>query len=503
MFYVASGLVLCLVAAVSFARYVQMSLTDGLLLLGVAEMALLAAFGWSSWHWLRFARPISEWISAGRPAETAPEVWLTAIRLPEMGLRLQLWRAVLVAGLPVTVFAALRFDLGVDGAAVVMAAMLTAASYPTVLHYFALEYYLRPLLYDIAERLPYDFEIARTRVPIRRKTLSALVVMNVVTAMFAAVYMAGSDAAIGKLGIAVLIALAVALTGSMLLSMLFAHSFLAPVADLLAATERVKRGDIWARVPVTTEDELGVLASSFNGMMRALTEREILREALSSYVAPDVAHRVGTEGERLRAHEAAVTLLFVDIRDFTAYSERASSADAIRRLDAFFDLVVPIVKRHGGHVNKFVGDGLLAVYGLTEPRDDHADRALATAWAIAQAIDETYRGELDVGMGLNSGDVLAGTVGGGGRLEYMLIGDAVNVASRVERLTRDTGDRILLTEATRELMRDPPADVEPRGEITVKGKLRPLRVYALRRAGVGPGTALLRDYKGLTTPIRG
>jgi class 3 adenylate cyclase len=151
-------------------------------------------------------------------------------------------------------------------------------------------------------------------------------------------------------------------------------------------------------------------------------------------------------------------------------------------LNDFFGLIVPIVERHHGHPNKFIGDGLMGVFGAPERLHDHASRALAAARSIAAAVEERYGSSLRVGIGLNSGPVSAGSVGGGGRLEFTVIGDAVNVASRVEHLTRETGDTILLTEATRCLL-DGAEDLEPRGDVALRGKSDPVPVYAAAAVG--------------------
>jgi class 3 adenylate cyclase len=194
-------------------------------------------------------------------------------------------------------------------------------------------------------------------------------------------------------------------------------------------------------------------------------------------VSPDVAERVMAEGELLEGEDVEVTILFVDIRDFTPFAERSSARETVTYLNDFFGLVVPILERHRGHANKFIGDGVMGVFGAPERLADHASRALSAALELAAAVDERYQGSLRVGIGLNSGPVSVGSVGGGGRLEFTVIGDAVNVAARVENLTRSTGDTILLTEATRCLL-DGDIDLEPRGEIPLKGKTDPVPVYA-------------------------
>src|ERR671930_697900 len=154
----------------------------------------------------------------------------------------------------------------------------------------------------------------------------------------------------------------------------------------------------------------------------------------------------------LEGEEAEVTVLFVDIREFTAFAERAGAAEVVRELNAFYEHVVPVLVRHGGHANKFIGDGLLGVFGAPERLPDHADRGVAAALEIAAVVRHAYRGRLRIGIGVNSGPVVAGTIGGGGRVEFTVIGDAVNTAARVEEVTRVTGDDVLVTEATRCLL---------------------------------------------------
>ena len=132
---------------------------------------------------------------------------------------------------------------------------------------------------------------------------------------------------------------------------------------------------------------------------------------------------------------------------------------------------------HGGHANKFLGDGLLAVFGAPERLPDHADRAVAAADDIARQLAERFGDELRFGIGINSGPVVVGSVGGGGRLEFAVIGDPVNVAARVEHLTRETGDIVLLTEATRCLLTNGSRRLEPRGRFALKGVAEPVPIY--------------------------
>jgi adenylate cyclase len=137
---------------------------------------------------------------------------------------------------------------------------------------------------------------------------------------------------------------------------------------------------------------------------------------------------------------------------------------------------VPIVLDEGGQANKFIGDGLLAVFGAPVKLDSHADRAVSAALRIAGRARQAD--DLEVGVGVNSGRALVGTIGGGGRLDFTVIGDAVNTAARVESQTRQTGDDVLITAATRALLREDHGEWTERGEVALKGKSAGVRLLA-------------------------
>ena len=143
----------------------------------------------------------------------------------------------------------------------------------------------------------------------------------------------------------------------------------------------------------------------------------------------------------------------------------------------FSGVVVPVLERHGGHASKFLGDGVLGVFGAPGALPDHADRGLDAASAIAAAVDEHFGGRCQVSIGVNTGLVLVAMVGGGGHSELGIIGDPVNVAARVEQATRRTGDAVLVTESTR-CMLTRAYGLVPRGTLALKGKTAPVAVYA-------------------------
>jgi adenylate cyclase len=273
----------------------------------------------------------------------------------------------------------------------------------------------------------------------------------------------------------------VAATVSLLLILLLSDSITTPVGQLRDAAESIGRGDFEVRVPVLTTDETGELTRTFNQMTNGLAERERIREAFGTYVDQEVAEHILREGTDLAGEEVEVTVMFIDVRDFTGFAERQPASKVVGALNRLFELIVPIIHEHAGHVDKFVGDGLLAVFGAPRRQDDHADQALAAALAIDRAVREELEGELEIGIGLNSGKVVAGNVGGAGRLEFSVIGDPVNVAARVEAATRQTGDTILLSEYTKRALNDGEVELAERPDVPLKGKREAVALFAPTR----------------------
>jgi adenylate cyclase len=182
---------------------------------------------------------------------------------------------------------------------------------------------------------------------------------------------------------------------------------------------------------------------------------------------------------RVEPEWAVVTIVIVDIRGFTTFADRSTAHEAVAYLNEFFGLVVPILEGRGGHANKLLGDGVLGVFGAPERLPDHADRALAAAVDMLAALDSRFGERCRVGIGINSGLVLVGTIGGGRLAEYGVIGDPVNVAARIQDATRTLREPLLLTEATRCLLEDTETALETRGSLRLKGKPEPVTVYGL------------------------
>ena len=228
---------------------------------------------------------------------------------------------------------------------------------------------------------------------------------------------------------------------------------------------------------MTTSDEFGELSSAFNQMVDGLAERERLREAFGTYLDEEVAQHLISEDFEPGGEELEVSLVFVDVRDFTAAAAEADAPEVVARLNELFECIVPIVARHRGHIDQFIGDAVLAVFGAPERIPQHADRAVQCAVELARTINSRRPGGFEVGVGVNTGPVVAGSIGGAGRLSFSVIGDAVNLAARVEASTRETGDPVLITGETRAQLSET-IEVESRGERQIRGYDRRVELYA-------------------------
>ena len=231
------------------------------------------------------------------------------------------------------------------------------------------------------------------------------------------------------------------------------------------------------------DDDLGALAASFNRMQAGLAERQRLSVAFGNYVDPALAARLLAQGDdAFTGERREVSVMFLDIRDFTAFAEVNTAEDAVARLNALYEIVVPAVVGAGGHINKFLGDGTMAVFGAPNEIADHAGAAVSAALAIQRLVTDRFADEMRIGVGINTGVVIAGTIGAGGHLEFAVIGDTTNVASRVEQLTKTTGDAILLTQQCVDALGARPAGLVDRGFHALKGKSAPIRVFGLEAA---------------------
>jgi adenylate cyclase len=245
--------------------------------------------------------------------------------------------------------------------------------------------------------------------------------------------------------------------------------------------------DEYIRVPVLkTNDELELLASGFNHMAEGLRERDKLRTTFGKYMTESVLEHLMTGKIALGGETLRVTILFSDIRSFTTISETMEAHALVALLNEYFTEMVSIVMKNNGAVDKYIGDAIMAVFGAPVPHERDAENAVRAAVEMRASLARlnerlVARGAqpLRTGIGIHTGDVVAGNIGSEQRMEYTVIGDPVNLASRLESNTKDLKVDVLISEATYSLVKDI-IDARPVKEITVKGRAEPVMTYEVR-----------------------
>lgn len=222
---------------------------------------------------------------------------------------------------------------------------------------------------------------------------------------------------------------------------------------------------------------------SMQDAMQSVLERDQIIGVFGRHVSPEVANRLlrngGDAGEK-----RAVSILFLDIRDFTQFSEKRTPEEVFEFLNRLFAFVIEIVHKNNGIINKFLGDGLMAVFGAPINSEHHKRESVQAALAILRAIeDRIASGEvppLKVGMGIHSGEAMTGNVGSEARMEYTIIGDVVNVASRLEKATKSVGARLLVSgEVYAGIAEEAQQSLSHRGRLKVRGRGEALPIYGM------------------------
>jgi len=256
-----------------------------------------------------------------------------------------------------------------------------------------------------------------------------------------------------------------------------------PIFRLVRGTRAIAQGDFNVALPVTSGDEIGVLTESFNQMARSLREKEMIKHAFTRYVAREVVEEILKDPEHLvlTGERREATVLFCDIRGFTPLSERLSPEEVVSLLNEFYTLMIETTFKHDGTLDKFLGDAVMAVFGAPIAHPDHATRAVRTAIAMQQGVTvlnesrmRDGKEQIHIGIGVAVGEVVAGTVGSGERMEYTVIGDSVNLASRLESNAKP--GRILISGRTYERVKDL-VEVVSLGLLRVKGKEEQIEAY--------------------------
>ena len=274
-----------------------------------------------------------------------------------------------------------------------------------------------------------------------------------------------------------------------LLAQAISTAITTPIRQLAADTKKLGQGDLSVQFQVNSRDELAQLAHTFNEMVAGLREREWLQDMFGRFVSQEVAEALRTGQVKLEGENRVVSILFCDIRGFTTRSERSTPEEVVALLNEYLPVVVDAAHMHDGTVNKFGGDSTLVIYGAPKPLQESAYNAVLTALEMKRMLKKlneqlAQRGiePINIGVGINTGQVLAGAVGTPQRQEYTVIGDTVNLASRIESLNKEYPQHgILISGNTYQALgsRRHEFHFTDLGKIQIRGKVDPVHIWAV------------------------
>ncbi|HVY93085.1 MAG TPA: adenylate/guanylate cyclase domain-containing protein [Bryobacteraceae bacterium] len=290
-------------------------------------------------------------------------------------------------------------------------------------------------------------------------------------------------APIRDLRLTFLLSLVLLTVAGVLIARRVAVSISAPMQQLVELAGTIQRGVLTARTTLSGRDEVGQLALALNEMTRGLNERDRIRELFGRYVATQVSDRILKGEISLGGESRQVTILFSDIRGFTEMSEQMTPAQVVAFLNDYFSEMVEAVFEQNGVLDKFLGDGMMAVFGSMGDMPDHPRRAVLAALRMKALLskingDRAILGKppINIGIGIHTDDVIVGNIGTRKRLEYTVIGDGVNTCSRVEALNKELGTTILITGTTWEAVKNDFV-CRPMPEHELRGKKKKLPCY--------------------------
>lgn len=278
----------------------------------------------------------------------------------------------------------------------------------------------------------------------------------------------------------------VVLLVGILVMTVFVTVMIKPIRLLVNGVQAIAGGDFDQRINIRRADELGDLTSAFNDMAKSLLEKEKIKGAFNKYVNKDILDRIlqHKDGLRLGGEKKVITVFFSDIRGFTPMSEKLTAEEVVHILNEYFTEMTAIIFKRQGYLDKFMGDAIMALYGAPLDVPDHAEQAVMAALEMAQKMKELQakwrmegKLEVNIGIGINTGEVVVGNIGSNERMEYTAIGDNVNLTQRLESVAEK--GQILISGATYERVKHK-VEAVMLDPIKVKGKTDKVIAYSLQ-----------------------
>jgi adenylate cyclase len=408
---------------------------------------LLLAFTFGSLISLRLLMPVFRWQRRDRDGRLTAADPVASEQARTRALRMPFYRSVISAinwCIGGSIFIIAIWPVASHSAPVVAVATALGATATSIIGYLQAERVLRPvaiaaLRQGVPEQIHAPGVILRT---LLTWVLSTGVPILAIVVAIAASKLSILHAPVEELSTPILLLAVAALLIGLVGTLLTAMSIADPLRQLRWALGEVQRGNYNAHVQIYDASELGLLQAGFNNMVRDLSERQRLRDLFGRYVGEDVARRALESRPELGGQERDVAVLFVDLVGSTQLAATQPPAEVVGLLNEFFRIVVDTVNRHGGFVNKFLGDAALAIFGAPLEHPDASGAALAAARELNDDLIETL-GANEFGIGVSAGRAIAGHIGAQARFEYTVIGDPVNEAARLTELAKLEEGRVL------------------------------------------------------------
>jgi len=282
----------------------------------------------------------------------------------------------------------------------------------------------------------------------------------------------------------VIFVFAVLLVFSLLILRRYSRNIQKILSMQLGVMEDIGKGNYETRVPVVSNDEFGFIAAKTNEMITGLKEKDVCQISFGRYMTPEVSERI-LKGEVPQEGELKdVTILFCDLRGYTTFVEEREPKDVVKFLNEYFSEMEQTIKKHKGIVLQYIGDEIEAVFGAPEDLPNHPEMAVAAALEMRKRLEELNKrreamgkNPIAHGIGIHSGKVLAGSVGSPDRLVYAMVGDTVNSASRIQTLNKTYGTDILISERTRDFIKDKGLNLSSLGKVALRGKSKEMEIF--------------------------
>ncbi len=271
---------------------------------------------------------------------------------------------------------------------------------------------------------------------------------------------------------------------SIVITYYLSRSFIQPLLELDNVARNIKEGNYSRKMQILSTDEIGQLGESINEMSDSLVEKEKMKDYFGKVVDPRVRDLFLKGDLNLGGELKYITIMFTDIRGFTSISESYPPAEIVSWLNQYFQVMDESVRKYEGMINKYIGDAMMVIFGAPLSMEDHAERAVASALEMRENLKQLNQRfklnqlpQLQMGIGIHTGTVLAGNVGSSSRMEYTVVGDAVNIASRIESLCKEYKTDLLISEETYRLTQKYPLTFVD--EASIRGKETKIKVYTI------------------------